>query len=154
MVESWWGLSAQQQRDVFYCSRPAPGEGLEQFIVRLEDEHRRLKIDEEATFRAFEQYVPLDMHADLEAVHRVSAAIVGRGVMRVLWSMVVNQAMVRLEGPVFSTSAAASGPSHVSIFPPPPAPINTPAAGASTVTAHVTHKPRGASAGGSAQTAV
>ena len=94
------------------------------------------------------------MRANLEAVHRISAAIVRHGVMRVSWSMVVNQAMVRLGGPVFSASAAASGPSHVSIFPPPPAPINPPAVGASTVTAHITHVPRGVSAGGSAHTAV
>ena len=35
-------------------------------------------------FRAFEQYVPPDMRADLQAAHRISAVIVGCGVMRVL----------------------------------------------------------------------
>ena len=93
------------------------------------------------------------MRADLQAAHRISAVIVGCGVMRVSWSMVANQAMVRFGGPVFSTSAAALGPSHVSIFLPPPAPTSLPAAGASTVIAHVTHTLHGASAGGSAHTA-
>ena len=93
------------------------------------------------------------MRADLEVAHHISAAIVGRGVMRVSCSMVVNQAMVHLGGPVFSASTAASGPSHVSIFPPPPAPTNLPAAGASNVAAHVTHTPCGASAWGSMHTA-
>ena len=83
----------------------------------------------------------------------ISAAIVGHVVMRVSWNMVVNQAMVRLGGPMFSASTAASGPSHVSIFPPPHPPTNPPVVGASTVAAHVTHMLRGASAGGYAHTA-
>ena len=94
------------------------------------------------------------MRADLEAAYLIRAAIVGCGVMWVSWSMVVNQAMVCLGGPMFNASAAASGLSHVSIFPPCPAPTNPPAAGAITVTAHVTHTLRRASAGGSAHTAV
>ena len=44
-------------------------------------------------------YVPANMHADFKAVHRISAALVGHGVMRVSWGMVVNQAMVHLGGP-------------------------------------------------------
>ena len=67
-----------------------PASGLNIFLVRLEDERRRLQIDEEATFRAFEMYVPAEMRVDLEAAHRISAALVGRGVMRVSWGMVVN----------------------------------------------------------------
>ena len=60
-------------------------------------------------FRAFEMYVPADMHANLEAAHSISAVLVGYVEMRVSWGMVVNQAMFYLGGPVFSASAVASG---------------------------------------------
>lgn len=86
--------------------RPRPQESPESFVLRVEDQRKRLRVDDKTTLRSFLPFLPAAIRERLNTTRCVAAALMGRGKAGLAWAMVVEQCLLQ------ATTADFTGPPH------------------------------------------
>ena len=76
-MEGRFGLTPEQLEDSFFAMEKAKGEGVPEYVIRIEDARVKLGIEERITFRSFLPRLPSEFRRKLDEFRALAATMGG-----------------------------------------------------------------------------